>query len=158
MSDLDDAVATTAAAAEEPASQPASEESDSAGEPTATEPLAPADGQAASGAKAPALPPSVGKPGSSTDHTAAVDGHADHKGKNIFAETQALKNEQKREREAQILITKGILRTAEKRRQRLKKKKTKQSSGSDLLAVMTLRSAEQALRRAGGEPTAPSYH
>ena len=155
MSDLEDAVAPTAAATEEPASQPASEESDSGGEPAATEPLAPADGQAASRAEAPAIPLSVGKPGSSTDHIAAHAGSVDHKGKNIFVEIQALKDEQKRAHEAKKQITKD-LHNAEKRRQRLKKR-AKQLSDSDLLAVMTLRSAEQAVRRAGGSLPPPSY-
>ena len=153
MSDLEDAVATAAAAAEEPASQPASEESDSGGEPTATDALTPADGQAASDAKATALPPTVGKPGSSADHIAGNAARVEEKGKNLLSEIQALKNEQKRAREAKKQITKD-LRNAEKRRQRLKKR-AKQLSDSDLLAVMTLRSAEQALRRTGGEPTAP---
>ena len=64
-----------------------------------------------------------------------------------------LKAEQKRAREAKLKITKE-LRNAEKRRQRLKKR-AKQLSDSDLLAVMTLRSAEQGMRkREAGEPTA----
>ena len=67
---------------------------------------------------------------------------------NILAEIQALKDEQKRVREARQKISKD-LRNAEKRRQRLKKR-AKQLSDSDLLAVMTLRSAEQALRRGDG--------
>ena len=62
-----------------------------------------------------------------------------------MTEIQALKAEQKRAREEKIKITKE-LRNAEKRRQRLKKR-AKQLSDSDLLAVMTLRSAEQGMRK-----------
>ena len=70
-----------------------------------------------------------------------------------MTEILALKAEQKRAREAKLKITKE-LRNAEKRRQRLKKR-AKQLSDSDLLAVMTLRSAEQGMRkREAGEPTA----
>ena len=60
-------------------------------------------------------------------------------------EIQALKDEQTRAREERQHITK-YLRNQEKRRQILKKR-AKQLSDSDLVAVMTLRSAEQALRR-----------
>ena len=145
MSVVDDVEATTAAAPAEPAPRPASEESDSGGEPTAAEALAPADGQAASGAEAAALPPLGDQGGSSTDPIAPHVASADRKGKNILAEIQALKDDQKRAREAKKQITKE-LRNAEKKRQRLKKR-AKQLSDSDLLAVMTLGSAEQALRR-----------
>ena len=62
-----------------------------------------------------------------------------------MAEIQGLKDDQKRAREAKRQITEDF-RNAEKKRQRLKKR-AKQLSDSDLLAVMTLRSAEQALRR-----------
>ena len=70
-----------------------------------------------------------------------------------MTEIQALKAEQMRAREAKLKITKE-LRNAEKRRQRLKKR-AKQLSDADLLAVITLRSAEQEVRKKdGGEPTA----
>ena len=72
-----------------------------------------------------------------------------------MTEILALKAEQKRARDEKLKITKE-LRNAEKRRQRLKKR-AKQLSDSDLLAVMTLRSAEQGMRkREAGEPTAAS--
>ena len=64
-----------------------------------------------------------------------------------------MKAEQKRAREEKCKITKE-LRNAEKRRQRLKKR-AKQLSDADLLAVMTLRSAEQGMRnKDADEPTA----
>ena len=73
--------------------------------------------------------------------------------RNILTEILALKAEQKRARDEKLKITKE-LRNAEKRRQRLKKR-AKQLSDSDLLAVMTLQSAEQGMRkREAGEPTA----
>jgi hypothetical protein len=146
MSVLDDAGCTTAAAPAETSPQPAAEESDSGGEPTAAEALAPANGQAASGTEAAALLPPLGAPGgSSTDPIAPPVAPAERKGKDILAEIQGLKDDQKRAREAKKQITKD-LRNAEKKRQRLKKR-AKQLSDGDLLAVMTLRSAEQALRR-----------
>ena len=145
MSDPEDAEATTEAAPAEPTKKPDEKESDSGGEPTAAEALAPADGQAASGAEAAALPPLGGQGGSSTDAIAPHVAPADRKGKDILAEIQALKDAQKRARDAKKEITKD-LRNAEKKRQRLKKR-AKQLSDQDLLAVMTLRSAEQALRR-----------
>ena len=74
-------------------------------------------------------------------------------GEHILQEILALKAEQKRAREEKCKITKE-LRNAEKRRQRLKKR-AKQLSDADLLAVMTLRSAEQGMRNKGAdEPTA----
>jgi hypothetical protein len=151
----DDAEATTEAAPADLAPPPAAEESDSGGEPTAAVDLARADGQAASGAEAPALPPLGGPGGSSTDPITAPVPSADRKGKDILAEIQALKDDQKRAREAKKQITKD-LRNAEKKRQRLKKR-AKQLSDGDLLAVMTLRSAEQALRRpdAGRDVSSP---
>ena len=94
-----------------------------------------------------------GRPGSSGDGGPALGAIAGGKEKNILTEIQALKAEQKLAREAKLKITKE-LRNAEKRRQRLKKR-AKQLSDSDLLAVMTLRSAEQGMRKKeGGEPTA----
>ena len=70
-----------------------------------------------------------------------------------MTEILALKAEQKRARDEKLKITKE-LRNAQKRRQRLKKR-ARQLSDSDLLAVMTLRSAEQGMRkREAGEPTA----
>ena len=72
-----------------------------------------------------------------------------------MTEIQALKEEQKRARDFKKRITKE-LRNTEKRRQRLKKR-AKQLSDSDLLAVMTLRSAEQGLRRRdAGDDGAPA--
>ena len=144
MSDPDDVHATTAATPAEPTPQPDAEDSDSGGEPTAAKALARADGQAASSAEAAALPPLGGQGGSSTDPIAPHAAPAERKGKDILAEIQALKESQKRAREAKKDISKD-LRNAEKKRQRLKKR-AKQLSDQDLLAVMTLRSAEQALR------------
>ena len=153
MSLDDDAGAAAAASAEEPASQHGSDDSDSAGEPTAAETAAPADGQAPADAEAPPLADVGGRPGSSADDepTAVADSGA--KQKNILQEISALKAEQKRARDAKSKITKE-LRNAEKRRQRLKKR-AKQLSDADLVAVMTLRSAEQGLRnKDADEPTA----
>ena len=153
MSLVDDAVAAAAPTADEPASQRASDDSDSGGEPTATETLAPAGGQAPADAEAPPLADVGGRPGSSGDGGSAIGAVAAAKEKNILTEIQALKAEQKRAREEKIKITKE-LRNAEKRRQRLKKR-AKQLSDSDLLAVMTLRSAEQCMRKEdAGELTA----
>lgn len=153
MSNVDEAGAAATPSAEEPASPRASDGSDSGGEPTATETLAPAGGQAPSGAEAPPLADVGGRPGSSGDGGPALGAMAGAQGKNILAEIQALKAEQKLAREAKLKITKE-LRNAEKRRQRLKKR-AKQLSDSDLLAVITLRSAEQGVRKKeGGEPTA----
>ena len=153
MSLVDDAVAAAAPTADEPASQRASDDSDSGGEPTATETLAPAGGQAPADAEAPPLADVGGRPGSSGDGGSAIGAVAAAKEKNILTEIQALKAEQKRAREEKIKITKE-LRNAEKRRQRLKKR-AKQLSDSDLLAVMTLQSAEQGMRKKdAGEPTA----
>ena len=67
MSLVDDAGAAAAPTAEEPASQHASDDSDSGGEPTATETLAPAGGQAPADAEAPPLADVGGRPGSSGD-------------------------------------------------------------------------------------------
>ena len=153
MSLVDDAGAAAAPTAEEPASQRASDDSDSGGEPTATEALAPAGGQAPSDAEAPPLVEVEGRPGSSGDGGPALVAVTEAKEKNILTEIQALKDAQKRAREEKKKITKE-LRNAEKRRQRLKKR-AKQLSDSDLLAVMTLRSAEQGMRkREASEPTA----
>ena len=153
MSLVDDAGAAAAPSAEEPASPRASDGSDSGGEPTATETLAPAGGQAPTDAEAPPLADVGGRPGSSGDGGPALGAIAGGKEKNILTEIQALKAEQKLAREAKLKITKE-LRNAEKRRQRLKKR-AKQLSDSDLLAVMTLRSAEQGMRKKEtGEPTA----
>ena len=153
MSLVDDASAAAAPSAEEPASPRACDGSDSEGEPTATETLAPAGGQAPSDAEAPPLADVGDRPGSSGDGGPALAAIAGGKEKNILTEIQALKAEQKLAREAKLKITKE-LRNAEKRRQRLKKR-AKQLSDSDLLAVMTLRSAEQGMRKKEAvEPTA----
>ena len=153
MSLLEDAVPAAAAATEEPASQRASDDSDSGGEPAATEALPPAGGTSSAGAEAPPIAALTGCPGSSGDARPALFPNVQGKEKNILTEIQALKAEQKRARDAKKQITKE-LRNAEKRRQRLKKR-AKQLSDNDLLAVMTLRSAEQGLRkRDAGEPTA----
>ena len=155
MSNVDDAGAAATPSAEEPASPRASDGSDREGEPTATDTLAPAGGQAPSGAEAPPLADVGGRPGSCGDGGPALGALAGGQEKNILTEIQALKAEQKLAREAKLKITKE-LRNAEKRRQRLKKR-AKQLSDSDLLAVMTLRSAEQGMRKKeGGEPTAAS--
>ena len=145
MSVVDDAEATTTAAPAEPAPQAAAEDSDGGGEPTAAEALSTADGQAASGAEAAALQPLGNNGGSSSDPIAPRVASANGQAKNLLDEIQALKDDQKRARDAKKKITKD-LRNAEKRKQRLKKR-AKQLSDSDLLAVMTLGSAEQALRR-----------
>ena len=153
MSFGDDASAAAAPSAEEPASPRASDGSDREGEPTATDTLAPAGGQAPSGAEAPPLADVGGRAGSSGDGGPALGALAGGQEKNILTEIQALKAEQKLAREAKLKITKE-LRNAEKRRQRLKKR-AKQLSDNDLLAVMTLRSAEQGMRKKeAGEPTA----
>ena len=153
MSFLSDAGAAAAPPAEEPGSQHASDDSDSGGEPTATENPAPAGGEAAGEAKAPGLEDVGGRAGSSSDGGPAGGAVLAAKGNNIVTEIQALKAQQKKAREDKIKITKE-LRNAEKRRQRLKRK-ARQLSDKDLLAVMTLRSAEQDLRKTGeGEPTA----
>ena len=153
MSVFDDDDAAACPFAEEPASPRASDGADSGGEPTATETPAPAGAQAPSGAEAPRLPALGCRPGSSGDGepTAAATAGGDEK--NILAEIQALKAEQKLAREAKLKITKE-LRNAEKRRHRLKNR-AKQLSDSDLLAVMQLRSAQQGMRKKEeGEPTA----
>ena len=69
---VDEAGAAAAPTAEEPASPRASNDSDSSGEPTATETLAPAGGQAPSGAEAPPLSDVGGHPGSSGEGGPAV--------------------------------------------------------------------------------------
>ena len=65
------------------------------------------------------------------------------KGKSIVDEINALKEEQKAARDAKKKVTKD-LRNAEKRRQRLKRR-AKQLSDDDLLAVMSLRVHEKTL-------------
>ena len=153
MSLGDDAGAAAAPSAEEPASPRASDGSDRDDEPTAIDTLAPAGGQAPSGAEAPPLADVGGRPGSTGDGGPALGAIAGGQAKNILTEIQALKAEQKLAREAKLKISKE-LRNAEKRRQRLKKR-AKQLSDNDLLAVMTLRSAEQGMRKKeAGEPTA----
>ena len=153
MSLVDDAGAAAAASAEEPASQHGSDDSDSAGEPTAAETAAPADGQAPADAEAPPLADVGGCPGSSGDGDPAVCPVTGASQKSILQEILALKAEQKRARDAKSKITKE-LRNAEKRRQRLKRR-AKQLSDADLVAVMTLRSAEHGLRnKDADEPTA----
>ena len=72
MSYVEDAGAAATPSAEEPASTRDSDGSDSGGEPTATETLAPAGGQAPSGAEAPPLADVGGRPGSSGDGGPAV--------------------------------------------------------------------------------------
>ena len=77
------------------------------------------------------------------------------KGKSIVDEINALKEEQKAARDAKKKITKE-LRNAEKRRNRLKKR-AKQLSDADLLAVMSLRVHEKTLLgkgAAGGDSIA----
>ena len=149
----EDASAAATPSAEEPASPRASDGSDSGGEPTATATLPPASGQAPSTAEASPLADRGGRPGSSGDGAPALGAMAGPTEKNILSEIAALKAEQKLAREAKLKITKE-LRNAEKRRQRMKKR-AKQLSDADLLAVITLRSAEQEVRKKdGGEPTA----
>ena len=153
MSLVDDDGAAAAASAEEPASEHASDNSDSGGEPTATEAPAGADGQAPAGAEAPPLANVGGCPGSSGDGDPTVCPVTGASEKNIIQEILALKAEQKAARDAKSKITKE-LRNAEKRRQRLKRR-AKQLSDADLMAVMTLRSAEQGMRnKDADEPTA----
>ena len=77
------------------------------------------------------------------------------KGKSIVDEINALKVEQKAARDMKKKITKD-LRNAEKRRQRLKKR-AKQLSDADLVAVMSLRVHEKTLLGkgvAGGDSSA----
>ena len=66
------------------------------------------------------------------------------KGKSAVDEIQALKAQQKEARDKKKQISKD-LRNAEKRRQRLKKR-AKQFSDADILAVMTLRNHEKAVK------------
>ena len=103
--------------ADELATAAASEESDSNGEPTAAEVLASADGQAGRDAEAPALAPVEGDASSSGGAVACGATFVGQKGKNILAEIQELKEQQKRAREEKTKIIKD-LRSAEKRRQR----------------------------------------
>ena len=131
-------------AAEEPAAAAASDNSDSNGEPTAAGSVASAGGQALGDAETHALAPVEGGASSSDKPSPGAAARVEQTGKSILTEIQELKEQQKRAREEKKKISKD-LRNAEKRRQRLKKR-AKQLSDQDLLAVMTLRSAEQALR------------
>lgn len=150
MSLLDGAVAAAAApAADEPTALEDRSRSEDAGEPTATQAPTPAGGQATGIAQAATLPP-AGQPGSSNDLTAAAEeGAVTAKGKSIVDEINALKAEQKAARDQKKKITRD-LRNAEKRRQRLKKR-AKQLSDADLIAVMSLRVHEKML---GGKAAA----
>ena len=156
MSLFDDATAAAAPASNEPiASGDSGRRDGDAGEPTATEAPTPAGGEAADIAQAATLPPAGQQPGSSSDLPCLHDQAVIAKGKSIVDEINALKEEQKAARDAKKKITKD-LRNAEKRRQRLKKR-AKQLSDADLLAVMSLRVHEKTLLgkgAAGGDSIA----
>ena len=143
MSLLDDATAAAAPASDEPTASGGGSRSDDAGEPTATEAPTPAGGEATAIAQAATLPPPE-QSGSSNDLPAAfAAGAVTTKGKSIVDEINALKAEQKAARDQKKKISKE-LRNAEKRRQRLKKR-AKQLSDADLIAVMSLRVHEKTL-------------
>ena len=148
MSLVDGATAAASPAADEPtACADGHRSDDDDGEPTATEAAAPAGGEAAAIAQAASLEP-AGQPGCSTDVPAAsIARLVENRGKSIVDEINALKAEQKAARDAKKKITKD-LRNAEKRRQRLKKR-AKQLSDTDLLAVMSLRAHEKTLLASG---------
>ena len=154
MSLLDESTAAAAPACVEPAGEGDGRRSDDdVGEPTATQVPAPARGDAANIAEAANLAP-AGQPGSSSDLTATNEEEVTAKGRSIVEEINALKAEQKAAREQKKKISKD-LRNAEKRRQRLKKR-AKQLSDADLVAVMSLRVHEKALlgkATAGGVST-----
>ena len=156
MSLFDDATAAAAPASNEPiASGDSSRRDDDVGEPTATQAPTPAAGEAADIAQAATLPPAGQQPGSSSDLPAAHEQAVTAKGKSIVDEINALKVEQKAARDMKKKITKD-LRNAEKRRQRLKKR-AKQLSDADLVAVMSLRVHEKTLLGkgvAGGDSSA----
>ena len=153
MAASDGEAADAVAAAEEPTLTDGAR-GDGTGEPTAAaEAPPPASGEAAVRTEAPALPPTGGEGGSSTDHLASQVGGVKDKGSGILDEIQKLKAEQKAARDKKMQISKE-LRNAEKRRQRLKRR-AKQLSDADLVAVMTLRAGERTLsRNRVGEPTA----
>ena len=143
MSLLDDAAGAAAPASDDRiASGDGTRSDDAAGESTTTQAPAPAGGEAADIAQTTTLPPGE-QPGFSSELPAATDGGVTAKGKSIVEEINALKAEQKAARDLKKKISKD-LRNAEKRRQRLKKR-AKQLSDADLLAVMSLRVHEKTL-------------
>ena len=115
-------------------------------EPTAalaSEP--PAGGPASASAEAVVEPPPGGErtgrePTARPRRSAVAD-----PGKDLLDEITALKEEQKKAKDAKMAITKE-LRNANRRRQRLKKR-AKALSDTDLLAVISLRNHEKALSR-----------
>ena len=117
------------------------------GEPAAAEASATASGEATPCAEG-ASPAPVGQPGSSSDLlVASTDNEKGAKAKSIVDEIGALKQKQKEARDLKKQISKD-LRNAEKRRQRLKKR-ARQLTDSDLVAVMTLRAREKEVSAAG---------
>ena len=117
------------------------------GEPTAAEASASASGEASPCAEG-SSPAPVGQPGSSSDIlVASTDNEKGAAGKSIVDEIGALKQKQKEARDLKKQISKD-LRNAEKRRQRLKKR-ARQLTDADLVAVMTLRAREKEVNAAG---------
>ena len=111
----------------------------------APQPQPPADGPpAASTETVVESPPGVGRTGREPTARPRRSAVADP-GKDLLDEIMALKDQQRRAKEAKKAITKE-LRNAHRRRQRLKKR-AKALSDADLLAVISLRNHEKALGR-----------
>ena len=152
MSDLEDGTRAAAiAAAEEPAPEDGTRE-ERAGEPTAAASTPPTGGEATAGAQALGIQAGGEGAGSSTDPIAPRGGGIAVKASGLVEEIHALKVKQKAARDAKLQISRE-LRNAEKRKQRLKRK-AKQLSNADLVAVMTLRASEKAWDRKDEEPAA----
>ena len=146
---LDDGAAPAATAAEFPAFEDGVR-SDVDGEPAATGAAPLAGGETAGGAAEACEPPPGQQPGSSGHRpAAAAAAAAADAGVSLLDDIRALRLAQKKARDEKKRVSKD-LRNAEKRRQRLKRR-AKQLSDADLLAVMTLRSSEKAL---GGQDAA----
>ena len=144
MSHADDGLATAAAAAEEPTGAD-SERCLVDCEHTAAENAPPAGGEASSGPAAAPRVDSEAAGSNSIPRTEAALGPVQVKPKSVLDEIAALKAQQKEAREKKMQVTKE-LRNAEKRRQRLKRR-AKQLTDVDLLAVVLLRNDEKALAR-----------
>ena len=148
MSHLQDGSALAPTSAEERATDLDDRRCDiEVGEPTAVEASASASGEASPCAEG-SSPAPVGQPGSSSDIlVASTDNEKGAKAKSIVDEIGALKQKQKEARDLKKQISKD-LRNAEKRRQRLKKR-ARQLTDADLVAVMTLRAREKEVNAAG---------
>ena len=117
------------------------------GEPAAAEASATASGEATPCAER-ASPAPVEQPGSSSGLVVgSTDNEKGAKAKSIVDEIGALKQKQKEARDLKKQISKD-LRNAEKRRQRLKKR-ARQLTDADLVAVMTLRARGKEVNAAG---------